>query len=281
MDNPTQGAAGNADAAVVKFRVPMPLKLDTEEYVFFYEQDHYYLSNFSAFRLSWRGKPFDTSEHAYQWAKFDHAIGTTAEAISAKVRGQILHADSAHEAFKIGTDPNNKCLRLLNWDAIKFNVMHNILVKKVEQHVAYAIQAGALRENPESGPDGVGVQTDHAYTLEARAEVQAVVFQPRFARNDRGAPDTIASALTAEAGRTGKGDSAQCVAYDNNGWAVRRLMTIECAKLQGFDPHHAQIAWRGRPAEECPDGPQYKVYGNSMAVNNMRWLGERIAKAMP
>lgn len=44
---------------------------------------------------------------------------------------------------------------------------------------AYAIQAGALRTNPASGPDGVGVQADHAYTLEARAEVQAVVaFHP-------------------------------------------------------------------------------------------------------
>jgi DNA (cytosine-5)-methyltransferase 1 len=40
--------------------------------------------------------------------------------------------------------------------------------------VAHAIQAGALRENPNSGPDGVGVQEGIAYTLEARAEVQAV-----------------------------------------------------------------------------------------------------------
>ena len=41
---------------------------------------------------------------------------------------------------------------------------------------AYAIQAGALRTNPDSGPDGVGIQQDHAYTLEARAEVQCVAF---------------------------------------------------------------------------------------------------------
>jgi DNA (cytosine-5)-methyltransferase 1 len=40
--------------------------------------------------------------------------------------------------------------------------------------VAYSIQAGAARENPESGPDGVGVQADVAYTLEARQEVQYV-----------------------------------------------------------------------------------------------------------
>ncbi len=45
---------------------------------------------------------------------------------------------------------------------------------------AVAIQAGALRENPESGPDGVGVRDDGvAYTLEARAEVQAVCFSAK------------------------------------------------------------------------------------------------------
>ena len=42
--------------------------------------------------------------------------------------------------------------------------------------VAYSIQAGATRENPESGPDGVGVQADVAYTIEARQEVEAVVY---------------------------------------------------------------------------------------------------------
>ena len=42
--------------------------------------------------------------------------------------------------------------------------------------VPMAIQAGALRENPDSGPDGVGVQEAIAYTLEARSEVHAVAF---------------------------------------------------------------------------------------------------------
>jgi DNA (cytosine-5)-methyltransferase 1 len=46
--------------------------------------------------------------------------------------------------------------------------------------VPVAIQAGATRENPESGPDGVGIRTDGvAYTLEARAEVQAIAFHNR------------------------------------------------------------------------------------------------------
>jgi len=40
--------------------------------------------------------------------------------------------------------------------------------------VAYRMQAGATRENPKCGPDGVGVQAEVAYTIEARQEVQAV-----------------------------------------------------------------------------------------------------------
>jgi DNA (cytosine-5)-methyltransferase 1 len=51
--------------------------------------------------------------------------------------------------------------------------------------VAYAIQAGALRTNPDSGPDGVGIQAEHAYTLEARSEVQCVAAPIAFAQNSR------------------------------------------------------------------------------------------------
>ncbi len=61
--------------------------------------------------------------------------------------------------------------------------------------------------------------------------------------------------------------------------AIRRLMPVECERLQGFPDGWTQIPWRGRPAEECPDGPRYKAIGNSMAVPVMRWLGERIAMA--
>lgn len=61
-------------------------------------------------------------------------------------------------------------------------------------------------------------------------------------------------------------------------WAVRRLTPTECARLQGFPDDWARIPWRGKPAEQCPDGPQYRAYGNSMATNVMTWIGERIAR---
>jgi DNA (cytosine-5)-methyltransferase 1 len=91
-------------------------------------------------------------------------------------------------------------------------------------------------------------------------------------RND----GTANALLTPNGGRGGLGVGAIATQ-----WAVRRLTPAECARLQGFPDHHARIPWRGKPAELCPDGPQYKAYGNSMAVPVMRWIGERIAAAMP
>jgi len=58
---------------------------------------------------------------------------------------------------------------------------------------------------------------------------------------------------------------------------VRRLTPRECERLQGMRDDHTRISWRGKPAEECPDGPRYKAVGNSMAVPVMRWIGERMA----
>ncbi|ELE9727503.1 Dam family site-specific DNA-(adenine-N6)-methyltransferase [Enterobacter kobei] len=66
-----------------------------------------------------------------------------------------------------------------------------------------------------------------------------------------------------------------------HGVAVRRLTPIECERLQGFPDNHTMISWRGKDAAECPDGPRYKAIGNSMAVPVMRWIGERIAAALP
>lgn len=60
---------------------------------------------------------------------------------------------------------------------------------------------------------------------------------------------------------------------------VRRLTPRECERLQGFPDDWTKIPYRGKPADECPDGPRYKAIGNSMAVPVMRWIGERIAMA--
>ena len=59
---------------------------------------------------------------------------------------------------------------------------------------------------------------------------------------------------------------------------VRRLTPEECEALQGFPRSYTAIPWRKKPADQCPDGPRYKALGNSWAVPNVRWIGERIAR---
>ncbi|MFT8945974.1 MAG: DNA cytosine methyltransferase [Acetobacter aceti] len=57
--------------------------------------------------------------------------------------------------------------------------------------------------------------------------------------------------------------------------AVRRLMPIECERLQGFPDHHTDVPNGNRPAA---DGPRYKALGNSMPVPVLRWLLGRVEK---
>ena len=103
--------------------------------------------------------------------------------------------------------------------------------------VAFAIQERAVSVNPDAGPQGAGWNAENAFTLEARNKVQAVATP----------------------------------------WAVRRLMPVETARLQGFPDDHTAITYRGKPAA---DGPQYKAHGNSMAVPVIRWIMERMHISM-
>jgi DNA (cytosine-5)-methyltransferase 1 len=55
---------------------------------------------------------------------------------------------------------------------------------------------------------------------------------------------------------------------------IRQLTPLEYERLQGFSDNYTKISWRKKT--EPPDAPRYKALGNSMAVNCMRWIGERI-----
>ena len=70
----------------------------------------------------------------------------------------------------------------------------------------------------------------------------------------------------------GSGNNPPAVAAPT--MAVRRLTPRECERLQGFPDEWTAIPYRGKPAS---DGPRYKSLGNSMAVNVMRWVGERLS----
>ena len=56
-------------------------------------------------------------------------------------------------------------------------------------------------------------------------------------------------------------------------YIVRRLMPVECERLQGFPDGWTDVEYKGKPAK---DTPRYKSIGNSMAVPEMLWIGKRI-----
>lgn len=153
------------------------------------------------------------------------------------------------------------------------------LVKNQTQAVAFAIQERASSENPGAGPDGAGFrQDDAAYTLEARPVTQAVAFgcgvDTTGHQGDKAfAPGDVWTTLSAQSGNNGGGGGG-ILSLPR---AVRRLMPVETARLQGFPDDHTAITYRGKPAA---DGPQYKAHGNSMAVPVIAYILQRMHISM-
>lgn len=139
-----------------------------------------------------------------------------------------------------------------------------------------------ITENPETSPT-LTTQIDSSI----RVLQHAYGFQPRIARNGRGDMGDVVSALTAEAGETGKGDSAPCVAiaFDSRqecisstevfgalgssspqaqavatgGMAVRRLTPRECERLQGFPDNYTAVPVRKANVKAVVNGNDIRL----------------------
>jgi DNA (cytosine-5)-methyltransferase 1 len=159
------------------------------------------------------------------------------------------------------------------------------------------IQDGREMEKNQNGM-GVGNPGDPAYTIDTTgAQAAAIPFRKSkractTTGNERVEAEALAVTTSAPLhfdtyNQTTSNISftLSCSASDANhtgtvfvpNMAVRRLSPIETERLQGFPDNWSRISWKGKPEEQCPDGPRYKACGNSMAVPVMRWIGERIA----
>lgn len=308
--------------------------------------------------------------HTLRGEGFDASEDGTGRGTPLVPVGVTIHGTDPTVQKVASLDETAQCLRARTPGNID-----NSSTTVVMQPVSFAIQAGALRTNPLSGPDGIGVQADLAYTLEARSEVQAVAFAENSRHEIRleGGDGQRTGALSTGGGKPGQGvpmiafpanlSGTQCASTENlspalgavnptavaiqdvrgtdkaqngRGWndegtaytldthatqgvayavalrgreggataelgdevqnclrassgggdkphvltamQVRRLTPTEAERLQGFPDGYTAIPWRKKPASECPDGPRYKALGNSWAVPNVRWIGERIAR---
>lgn len=175
----------------------------------------------------------------------------------------------------------------------------NSLQANSGQALCYGIPGNWIGRKPENG----GIATEPPVNLspcltKADRHGVAYCFQPRVGRNGRGNLSPVAYPLTAEAGKTSKGDSANLVCFAQNsrdelremnvsgalcarpgvkqqsylrdGFSIRRLTPLEYERLQGFPDQYTKISGKTK------DAPRYRACGNSMAVPVMRWIGERI-----
>ena len=120
---------------------------------------------------------------------------------------------------------------------------------------------------------GVGQDKDPAFTITCN-HPHAVATDPVICMADDNAKAAIDEDMC---GSLKVGGGAPSIARGR--MVVRRLTPKECERLQGFPDDWTKVPYRGKPAEECPDGPRYKAIGNSFAVPVVRWIGERIAMA--
>jgi len=214
-----------------------------------------------------------------------------------------IHDQATHHAGKRGDNQDGKGNGL---GIGKPGDPMNTLTQGDKHAVAYHTMPGSVA--PTIGASGPPYSRTGNERVEA--EALAITFQPGNLRRDAGADPSTTTTTTLKASA---GDQTPHVCYPlkdpndiaceddrrqngigNNGdpaftlrtavkpgvmtaMAVRRLTPNECYRLQGFPDNWGRIPWKGKPAEECPDGPQYKACGNSMAVPVMRWIGERIA----
>ena len=168
----------------------------------------------------------------------------------------------------------------------------------VQQPVAYGIRTANTSSN------GWGIQEEVTHTLDC-AQGVAVAFQER-GRTDGPSLEIggdVAYALTAPNG----GGRAQERNVLTPAMQVRRLTPTEAERLQGFPDGYTRLpnwsGWRdmdlgehpddlraqgmqvkrskrGKWRVNDPDGPRYKALGNSWAVPNVRWIGQRIDAAV-
>lgn len=150
--------------------------------------------------------------------------------------------------------------------------------KSLPPQLNEALRAQASSSTKGAGAGNIGWESEQSPTCTADwhnpAVCIAVAVDPVICMADDNAKAAIDEGMC---GSLKVGGSAPWIAQGR--MVVRRLTPMECERLQGFTDNWTKVPYRGKPAEECPDGPRYKAIGNSFAVPVVRWIGERIAIA--
>jgi len=135
---------------------------------------------------------------------------------------------------------------------------------------AYAIQGSMIGRNDHAGPQGDGINEEVCFTQNTTD--RHAVAQPMVLMDQGGSVMNVEHDMVGTLRRETHGHEPAVIQPPS--MAVRRLTPVECERLQGFPDGYTNIK------NKCPDGPRYKALGNSWAVPVVRWVGERINRAL-
>jgi len=126
--------------------------------------------------------------------------------------------------------------------------------------ITYALAGNTIGRAPKNGGNHTGFDdTGSSYTL-TKTDVHAVAFRTNAAGQVMDQGDVSATINTFT-------DPTSQFLYQQ--MQVRRLTPAECERLQGFSDGYTNIPG-------ASDSARYKALGNSMAVNVMQLIGQRI-----
>lgn len=127
---------------------------------------------------------------------------------------------------------------------------------------ATAIVGNVIGRDVKNGGNGMDVDdTGLCYTL-TKTDIHAVVYRTNAAGQVTDQGD-VAACLNAFTDPTAQ--------FIQQKMMVRRLLPVECERLQGFPDGYTDVPGTS-------DSARYRALGNSWAVPVVRWIGRRIDK---
>lgn len=153
----------------------------------------------------------------------------------------------------------------------RFTGPHSVLPAITAQYgtggnnTAYCITGNAIDRRPENGVNGLGIDEDVAFTMTA-TDRHAVFSRQRV---DVFKTDHVAST---ESSRQHKDATDLVLHPKGKTWPrlIRRMMPVECERLQGFPD-----GWTDLPS--ASDSARYKALGNSVAIPCVTFLLRGVA----
>lgn len=182
--------------------------------------------------------------------------------------------------FLVGSLGNMRCAEILSereslcWDNPSSRDKREALAESAEKSAGSGCYTLQVRCGCAGGGKGALIQNDVSATL-STSNTQTL-FQPSVYVLDRAAFNQGKNAQyeprieASEVMSTLVAQGAHAIARHPD-YIVRKLTPLECERLQGFPDGWTDI-------EGATDTQRYKALGNSMAVPNMLWIGERIQR---